>query len=452
MKIKKILFIFLILILVGCASYLIYYGFKVSELNKPNNVYGRVIDEIDSKIFNYIDFDEKYKFYNNFNINGKVKYELDSELYKSDLSNSLYLVKLNRINNLNKMDSTFSLDVDSKKNKLLFSTSNKIGEEVLLDSNYYVEDSTKYIYLSNVINKYINDGNFNYFETIGSDSNNLDNYNYLHEFIINSLKNNLKEEYFNKTLINTSIGGNNTDTYQLSIVIDDNIIHKILEGILSDLKNDNRCNTIISSFYSDFSKYKIDRKHKFLENDESYTINIYVSKFLIKPLKYEVKYINKEHKKDFVIENFNKGKAYYLEDSEVKYSIDYNLENLKFDLKFFNSLNKGVGNITYINNKGEYNLDVDLVINNSNYVYNFVSKIDKFKKNKSYIRTSYLDFSVLNNNIIKISGKVNSELEFNNSSKIDVEIGDVVLKSALSEEESTKYDESYNNFKSRLER
>lgn len=452
MKIKKILFIFLILILVGCASYLIYYGFKVSELNKPNNVYGRVIDEIDNKIFNYIDFDEKYKFYNNFNINGKVKYELDSELYKSDLSNSLYLVKLNRINNLNKMDSTFSLDVDSKKNKLLFSTSNKIGEEVLLDSNYYVEDSTKYIYLSNVINKYINDGNFNYFETIGSDSNNLDNYNYLHEFFINSLKNNLKEEYFNKTLINTSIGGNNTDTYQLSIVIDDNIIHKILEGILSDLKNDNRCNTIISSFYSDFSKYKIDRKHKFLENDESYTVNIYVSKFLIKPLKYEVKYINKEHKKDFVIENFNKGKAYYLEDSEVKYSIDYNLDDLKFDLKLFNTLNKSVGNITYINNKGEYNLDADLVINNSKYVYNFVSKIDKFKKNKSYIRTTYLDFSVLKNNIIKISGKVNSELEFNNSSKIDVEIGDVVLKSALSEEDSTKYDESYYNFKSRLER
>ena len=107
-KFTKILLVLIILIIVVVAGFCFYYGFILNKESKPQNVYNKIIDKIDSNIFDYFKLDKKFILGDDYQVEGKVEFNLDGTYY---LQNSVVEpddIKIyNKINNLTNATTTY---------------------------------------------------------------------------------------------------------------------------------------------------------------------------------------------------------------------------------------------------------------------------------------------------------------------------------------------------------
>ena len=132
----------------------------------------------------------------------------------------------------------------------------------ILNTKYYINESTKYFYVKNIVDNYINYGSCNYFENINTNTTEKDNINYLYNFIINSIKNNLNDKYFTKKEENNN--------YIVILKIDNDNLKDILSNILKDLKEDKKSRKILDNINKNILNTKIKEEDIYLEKEEYY--------------------------------------------------------------------------------------------------------------------------------------------------------------------------------------
>ena len=299
-KIKKICIIAIIVIL---ASMSIFLGVYFAKLSTPNYLFGIGIEKIDNKINNYFNIDKKYTFNDSFTIESDLSFDLSSEDYqKKEKTDKTYLEKNNYIKNLSKTVNNIIVKQDRENKTSYIEVNSKLGTEELVNSKYLIKDSTEYYFIKGITDNYVNNGTHNYFEMLNEDNTTIDNINYIHEFTIKSLRKNLLSEYFTKYKKEEMINSKKMYVNQISFKLTDKTAHEIINNVYSDLKEDKKANKILTSIDKDFFKKKIKDSKVILDKNESYTFNIYTTKYLNKILKYEVIYLNKDNKKTYTYE------------------------------------------------------------------------------------------------------------------------------------------------------
>ena len=199
-KFAKVIWILLILIIIVIAGFCFYYGFILNKASKPKNVYDKVIDKIDENIFKYFELDKDYLVGDDFKISGDIKYELEGAYYLQNSAVNPDDIKIyNKINNLNNSKTTYTYIQNNEENKLYKDVKQTIGEEEVLLKKTLIEDTTEYVYINGVSDKYINNGTNIYFENISNSNTTKDNIEYLHQVVLNSFKASLEEKYFEKS-------------------------------------------------------------------------------------------------------------------------------------------------------------------------------------------------------------------------------------------------------------
>ncbi|MBR5370275.1 MAG: hypothetical protein IK137_03110 [Bacilli bacterium] len=436
--IKLIIFILII------ASMLIYIGICLNNLGKPKYVFSRGIDFCKNKIDNYTKISNDLDLKDKFSIDGNIEFDIDSEYYKKT-TNPEEKKTYNMINNLNNMTNSFKIQKNQSKNIGYIELNGSIDKEEILNAKYFINDSTKYYYVKNTVDNYINDGSCNYFENINTANTERDNIEYLYNFVINSLKDNLKEEYF------TTKMENNTSIAIISI--DNNNIKDILNGILKDLKNDEKSKKLLNNINKNILKTKISEKDNYLEKNESYKIYIYTTKILHKPIKYKIEHITKENIKTYIYEgNENKGNLYYSVNDKPVYNIAIEFKNDDIKSKIKNSSNEVIGEFKL--EKNNYNTIINYAITENNEKLDLIysSKYTNVKENQSYTNKNNLSFKYIVNKEIKLSGEITANIKVSNKFSILVDTSNAKLKLNMTEEEKTGIKNLYNNVKDRLER
>ncbi len=444
-KFAKVIWILLILVIIILAGFCFYYGYILNNASKPKNVYNKVIDEIDKNIFDYFKLEKKYILGDDFEISGNTEFNLDGTYY---LNNSLVNpddIKIyNKMVNLTNTDTSYKYVQNDQDNKLYKEIKQVInGEEVLLKKTL-IENATEYVYINGVSDKYINNGTNIYFENISNSNSSLDNIEYLHEFVIESLKNNLLEEYFDKENKTTMIDNSNVKTYQMSIRIDDKRLKTILNGILKDIKKDERAKNIVSGFYNDFSNYKISDE-RILGINERYTINIYTDRVWFSPLKYEIVHLNENEREVYTYVGDLEGRLTYVKGEEFKYGVDVTINHKLLLFEYTDAALKKLGKIKVDKNSNIYSLDVDLKLDNKTYLITYSSKVKDYKRNKEFSIYDTMKIKYSENDIVKFSGDIKNTIEVSTNNTIKEEVGDVIIRSSLTEEEN-----NYNNLKERV--
>ena len=166
-KFTKILLVLIILIIVVVAGFCFYYGFILNKESKPQNVYNKIIDKIDSNIFDYFELDKKFILGDDYQVEGKVEFNLDGTYYlQNSVVNPEDIKTYNKINNLTNSTTTYKYIQNSEEDKLYKEINQKIKDEEVLLKKVFIENATEYVYLNGVTDKYINNGNSIYFETI----------------------------------------------------------------------------------------------------------------------------------------------------------------------------------------------------------------------------------------------------------------------------------------------
>ena len=146
---------------------------------------------------------------------------------------SINMDMLNKLlTNIANTKNTVVIKQDKTNKKAFLSLNSMYNNENLLSAKYLIENSTEYYYVNGFLNTYVNNGSSNYFEAINDQTTNQDNIVYLYEFISNSLKENLKEEYFVKETATTKIFDQEKDMTKVILKIDNLKAKEILSAIL----------------------------------------------------------------------------------------------------------------------------------------------------------------------------------------------------------------------------
>lgn len=453
MRRKNITKIVVVFLLVCLASTLLYIGFYFKKLSNPKYLFTTLIDSVDLLKDKYFSFDSKYLVGDNFSIDGNMSFEVNSEKYGISIDPTI-LSKYFIINNLNNTKISYKLKQDINKKRLFSEVKTDIGSQTILYNKFLVENSTKYYFINSIYSNYINDGSCNYFESLSEENTTKENIDYLYGFILNSLKNNLKDEYFEKNKVVENILNKDTEVYQVSMSIDDKRVKDILSGILKDLKKDKRAYSILSSCDSNFNKRKINYNKRILSKKESYTINVFTSKSIYKPLKYQIVHVLDNDVKSYSYEgNLKVGTIYYVDNDSIKYIGSTTINDKSITIKFSDYLKNDVGTLKY--EKGVNSSNLNLLFNNGTKSYDLVisSKfVDYNEKKKSYTNSISSSFKITDNKITVISGNIKIDNKVSSVVKIDEDTTGAILNSKLSNDAVSKKKNLYNNLRARYEK
>ena len=288
---------------------------------------------------------------------------------------------------------------------------------------------------------------------LSDEATTLGNIEYIHEATIKALKNNLQEEYFEKYSVTKNINGSNLDVNQISIRIDDKKLHQIVNGIIKDLKEDPEANKILTSIDIDFAKRKVKDNKRLLNKDESYTLNIYTSKYRNIALKYELIHLDGDEKITYSYEgNYSKGNFYYIEDDTVIYTISITDDGKIIEGKVKDSTNKEVGTIKIEKNDASTYYTFNFDDGKKKYDVIYSSKNNNLVNNKSFTNEKKLSFKYIDEKVSILSGEVTLNSEITKTGKIEEDISEAVLSSTLSDEIKAKYDNKKDNIIERLKK
>lgn len=454
MKKKKVIFILIISILLLGAGISIYLGIYYTKLTKPSNLVGISIDQVDSKLVNYLKLDDKYNLDDSFSIEANIDFDLDSEDYlNKSKKDKEYLEKYNTLKNLSGTTNTISINQNKDEKKSLIEVNSVLNKESIVNYKYLIENATSYYYVDDILKNFVNAGTSNYYEMFVDENTTLDNIHYVHDAFLTAFKNNIKDEYFEKYKVTTNINGSKEEVNQISIRVDDKLLHKILNGTIDDLKKDERANKILTSANKDFAKYKIKDKTTLLGKKENYTLNIYSSKYLNNVLKYEVIHLNGDEKTTYTYEgNASKGNLYYIEDDTVVYSMKISDNDKVLECKIDDSAGKEIGVLKV--EKSEvgtyYTFNFDDGTKKYDVIYS--SKYDSVKDNKEFVNDKELSFKYIENKVSVLSGNIKLNIKANTDAKIDEDVSNAVLESTLTEEQKSNYDNKLDSIRERLKK
>lgn len=445
-------FLFFVL-LISFAVSLILFGLYYSKISKKQYAFGLLVDQVFDKTEEIFQISSRYQLGDTFTIEGTFDMDLSSEDYQNkSASDSTYFKKNQLLKNLSNMDTTFHFQHDRENEKAYLELNEKIGEEEIFAGKYLLDNSTEYYFVNGILQNYVNDGSNNYFESFGEESDTGDNLTYLSQFIRDSIKKNVGEEDLKGYDVETLIGNETQSVGQVSFRITDKRYKALLKSILKDLKSDQRASQILSLAFPNLQELKVDEKKKYLKSNESYTINIYLSKFFFQPLKYEVIYLKDDQKEIYTYEgDFEDGLFYYSVNNELKYRANVQSTQKKMDITVYNQYEKEVGTIKLEKDRDNLMFVMTLELEDTKYDVTYTMKNKDYQKNQ-YVREGNLIFKEMKDKVVTLQGNLLLESKVTKGAKIEEDLTSSVLESSLTTEEKDSIEKLRETIQNRLEK
>ena len=426
----------LIVLLMVIAVIFLSIGVTFNRLSKPKNIYSKTITSIYNYTNNMMSYEKKDT---NLGNNIKSNYQISLNIHSDeDIFNTGY----NRFqlykyyNNLSRTKTNISFNQDLTNKKLLYIFDSKINNQTLTNQKILVDDSTKYEYLEGFKNNYINLGNAIYFETINSDKDINYNISYIKEFILNSFIENMNTEDINIHKEKTLYNDQKVKLIKYEYKLDDMKLRLLLNGIIKDIKKDERANHIISIINPDFKKYKISSKKRLLNKHEYLEFSIYTNN-LYHIKKFEFGKIDSTKKDTISFEPTSERIRITTSENDQIKTITTLVKNKdNYVASMVDTKEKGIGSIEFDREEKRTTLIVGYS-NDKKIDINYDRNIIKLDENKRYTQEITLSISIIDSFTMKKLLNLNFSC-INNVSKyvkIEEEVSNVLLYDTLTQQE-----------------
>lgn len=426
----------LIVLLMVFAVVLLIIGTTFHSSSKPKHIYAKTINSIYNYTSNMNSYEKKVTDIGN---NIKSDYDIKLTIHSDeDIFNTKYdrphLYKY--YNNLSRTKTNISFNQDLTNKKLLYVFNSTLNNKPLTYQKILIDDSTKYEYLYGFKNNYINLGNAVYFETINSHNNIEDNIKYLNDFIIKSFIDNINEEDITINKEKTLYNEQSTKLIKYEYKLNDMRLRLLLNGIIKDIKKDERANHIMSILNPNFKKYKISAKKKLLNKNENLIFNIYTNNF------YSIKKfeIGKEsNNKNFIISfepNSENIRITTLENNVIKTKTILANNKGNYVASMVDDKNNSTGSIEFDKEEKRTTLIVGYS-NDKKIDINYDRNIIKLDEKKSYTQEISLSINITETSTMKKLLNLSFSC-INNVSKyvkIEEEVSNVILYDTLTKKE-----------------
>mgnify|MGYP000850272437 CR=1 FL=1 len=407
-KNKKGLFITLIIALilvVGVTGVFVMFTMK----KKSDNAFLLSINTLKTEMFRIVepvsslpkDFMDKYSLDGKMNINiAYDEYSVEGELGELEKS----IIKI-----INKIDFNYSSKVDIENKKVFYQFRPTIDNEDVLNLKFYNTDKSNYVFLGKLYDKYIQleDSEFNVAEIIDYSTLQEDS-NKIYDEVLDSLKKNLKDEYFTKENATIKIGNESKEVIKSTLVLDEKNTSELLASIIKSLETNEETKKIITKYIPDFFEEEIE----IVENIEGGPVlyfSTYMNKLTGKQYQYEINFKDEYEDinityiltevKELIISSTEK----YFEEEVNTYKFLINSDNKKTTIEMKDIDNKTIMTLNLTEEKVTYTQKGK--VDDQDIEFNFTYESKEVKKNEEY--------QMLMNGLLKVSGNNKDLLTLN---------------------------------------
>ncbi|MDD4607626.1 MAG: hypothetical protein PHD10_00625 [Bacilli bacterium] len=407
-KNKKGLFITLIIALilvVGVTGVFVMFTMK----KKSDNAFLLSINTLKTEMFRIVepvsslpkDFMDKYSLDGKMNINiAYDEYSVEGELGELEKS----IIKI-----INKIDFNYSSKVDIENKKVFYQFRPTIDNEDVLNLKFYNTDKSNYVFLGKLYDKYIQleDSEFNVAEIIDYSTLQEDS-NKIYDEVLDSLKKNLKDEYFTKENATIKIGNESKKVIKSTLVLDEKNTSELLASIIKSLETNEETKKIITKYIPDFFEEEIE----IVENIEGGPVlyfSTYMNKLTGKQYQYEINFKDEYEDinityiltevKELIISSTEK----YFEEEVNTYKFLINSDNKKTTIEMKDIDNKTIMTLNLTEEKVTYTQKGK--VDDQDIEFNFTYESKEVKKNEEY--------QMLMNGLLKVSGNNKDLLTLN---------------------------------------
>ena len=430
MKIKRVIILLFAFCLLLGSSYLIYYGINVNNKTKPNVLFGETIQSVGD--FLKDDILNINSYGDDFSVEGSAKINLTSDYFPAHANdNEETLKKNNLIKNLNNLKVNYSFSHSSQAKKAYFAVNETLANDNYLSYKYLISNSTKYYQIAPYVNGMINGGSCNYFERITKDSGYDSNKEYLYDRIIGAIKNSFEQEKYQETYVKEDIAGTDISVKQVSLELNKNKVKNIEKRIIKDLNKDKKVKDLLDYYQLPIREGAFSDK---MVDKESYTINLYFSKWTMDLLKIEILSYNDESRKEYnFIINDDKTIINYIVNDQLNYSFEGKVTPRKQEFKIYQADGEEVGYFKKKSGENDYNIVFSL--NDKHYSYDITYDSTKTNEEDNLKKSRVLSIRMLEDSVMHLTGTITIDENILNTSNIDVDTATARLEKTLSEEE-----------------
>lgn len=243
-------------------------------INTPKKLFIDAINSLSSthQHFNKLGSVDYSFISDDFSYDGKFDINLTSSLFNYLELNEEYhniLEILNAINNLE-----ISYNLVKQDDELLFHIDSTLKNKNL-GLSYYKDSNNHYIKINDYSEHYIKINDM--IDILKNKFIYIDDKEYLIDFVLNSVANNLLDEYFNLTKEEIQINDEKVKVNKNRLTLDRKNITTILNKIILDIKKDEKAFNILIKFYPNFDNFNVSVLDN-MENDivtyfDTYTYN-----------------------------------------------------------------------------------------------------------------------------------------------------------------------------------
>lgn len=411
-----------ILIILGII--LICGGIILTYLSSPSYVSKTVIKEFGQKATNVITNKLETGLEENYKTTSSIKMDLKSDYFAALTAiDPSYAIMSNLLNNLSNTENNITIVQDKQKKKLFLNWDSKLSGQNLINTKYLVDNATAYYAIDGVTNTYVNNGNNNYFESLNSSTTTNENIKYIIEKITESMANNLDKSYLSETY---------KDEYKMiTITLTEQNLITYGNKIITDLKNDEKANKIMTGYNPDFSKTKLTKED--IISSGPIKINIYLDKLLPQVKIYELELENGN--KITYLKGKNQDKIEIKSTEEVIIFEIVNHKN-KTEINIKDQNNKSYGKVTISKTNTNYDIVANIESDTSTINFGYNYQITNLKKGTSYNSSLTITMKVTAQTTTIFDGKITVTGQTSNNTTITEDTSNSVLASTLSKTQS----------------
>ncbi len=226
------------------------------------------------------------------------------------------------INILNSMK--FDYNFSKTAEKTLFELNVSDAAEEIAGVKVLTTSETGYVFLNKIFDKYIEVAELK--DALSSTNyNDIEDYNYLYDFVLKSFINNVNEDDFVKDTAEITIDGEKKQVNSLKLEYNDKEILDLINLVISDIKADEQANEIVTNIYEDFASYDMTSSIDSIDEEHmsTYIYTVYTSKLtnVVEGIDFDYKYFSEEYGYDNCYD--------YTTDGTTDDTSDDALENMK---------------------------------------------------------------------------------------------------------------------------
>lgn len=442
-KNKAILFggiVIVLMVLIG----VVFIYFTV--MNQGSRVFVKMMDSLKTDFQYFTEpLNNTVMVSDDFTMNGEMKMNLQSDFLSQMEVTEEDQMYLNLINSINQMKFPFSYQQSSNSGFIFqMKLDGVLSDEKLFGIVLLLAQNEEYILLENIYDRYLK---IPLEESIDMTNTTKDidkDFEYLYDFTVQSLFMNLKNDYFEKENVSITLDGEEKDVNRITLTVDDKNFGSIMDGLVSDMKDDQKVMDILKKWELSLDEYETPSL-----DGETIVVRMYQTKFMGDLVGYEmsasgirISYIDQEND-TFEIYDENENKLV------VRAVVDQSDKG--YDVVFTQWDETELGHISVVNKDDASTVSFDFSMQQVVLNGTIISKVSEVEKDKKYSTTSNVSMNVTaaGMKIATLGFDVNGTLE-NGTTMTNPDVSNAILIDEITEEEYTEIGNTITQIMERL--